>query len=55
LFDVLGKEIKTLVNEIKQPGTSEIEFEGTDLSSGVYLYKIEVVDFVMIRRMVLIK
>ena len=36
VFDILGKEIKTLINEEKYPGIYEVQFNGEDLSSGVY-------------------
>lgn len=37
VFDILGKEVKSLVNEAKEPGYYEVEFDGSKLSSGVYL------------------
>ena len=40
IYDILGKEVATLVNEEKSIGTYEVEFEGTNLSSGVYFYKL---------------
>jgi hypothetical protein len=41
VFDVLGREVKTLVNERLQPGSYETTFDGKDLSSGVYLYRLQ--------------
>ena len=38
VFDITGKEIKILVNEKKRPGTYEIKFDGSNLSSGIYFY-----------------
>ena len=55
IYDVLGKEIRTLVNEIKQPGIYKVEFDGSSLSSGVYFYKIEAGSFVQTKRMLLLK
>ena len=55
VYDVLGKEVATLVNEIKQPGYYTIEFDGSDLSSGIYFYKIEAGSFVQTKRMILLK
>ncbi|OGU34929.1 MAG: hypothetical protein A2068_00800 [Ignavibacteria bacterium GWB2_35_6b] len=55
IYDVLGREIKKLVNEYKQPGTYEIEFDASFLSSGVYFYKLQSGNFSAIRKMVLIK
>jgi hypothetical protein len=55
VFDLLGREVATLVNEMKKPGSYEVTFDGTNLSSGVYFYKIEAGDFVNVKKMVLIK
>jgi photosystem II stability/assembly factor-like uncharacterized protein len=55
VYDMMGKEIKTLVNEIKPAGNYKIEFDGSDLPSGVYYYKIESGNFTQVRKMLLIK
>ena len=55
VYDALGKEVKTLVNEIKPAGRYKVEFDGSSLSSGVYYYKIEAGSFVQTKRMVLLK
>ena len=55
VYDISGKEIKTLVNEIKQPGIYEIEFDGNNISSGIYFYKLEAGNFVRTKRMLLVK
>jgi hypothetical protein len=55
IYDILGREIKSLVNEIKGPGNYLIEFNGSYLASGVYFYRLETNGFVDIKRMVLIK
>jgi hypothetical protein len=55
VFDLLGKEVTTLVNDPKVAGTYSVNFDGTNLSSGVYFYKIEANDFVAVKRMMLIK
>ena len=39
VYDLLGNEIKTLVNEIKSPGVYKVVFDGSNLSSGMYFYK----------------
>jgi photosystem II stability/assembly factor-like uncharacterized protein len=41
VFDVLGKEVKILVNQKLSPGTYEVEFDGSDLPSGVYFYRLD--------------
>jgi hypothetical protein len=55
IFDILGREIKTLVNEVKSPGAYIVDFNGSNLSSGVYFYKIQSGDFMQVKRMILIK
>ncbi len=55
VYDILGNEITTLVNEVKQPGIYEISFNATQLSSGVYYYKLTINNFTKVRKMVLIK
>lgn len=55
VFNSIGKEIATLVNEKLQPGTYEVKFEGTNLPSGVYYYKLEAGDFSETKKMLLIK
>jgi hypothetical protein len=55
IFDILGREIISLVNEIKTPGTYSVDFNAVDLSSGVYFYKLESNDYMEIKRMVLLK
>ncbi|MBD3218619.1 MAG: PKD domain-containing protein [candidate division Zixibacteria bacterium] len=55
LYSTIGQKIKTLVNEAMPTGVHEVRFNGNDLSSGVYLYRIKAGDFVDTRRMLLIK
>ncbi len=55
IYDVTGREIQTLVNEMKQAGNYTVDFNGSYLASGVYFYKIQSGDFVSVKCMVLIK
>ncbi len=55
VFDILGREIATLVNGQTTAGTHTVEFDGSVLSSGVYLYKITAGDFTDTKKMVLVK
>ncbi len=58
IYDVLGKEVATLVNEEKSAGNYEIEFNASQLSSGIYFYKIEVGNgqvFTQTKKMLLLK
>lgn len=55
VYDMLGKEICTLVNEEKIPGEYEIIFNGNGLSSGIYFYKLFTEGFNQTRKMILVK
>jgi len=55
IYDVLGNEIATLVDEFKSAGTYEVEFDGSRLSSGVYFYQLRIGEFVQTRKMILAK
>jgi hypothetical protein len=55
VYDVLGNEIATLVNEEKAPGEYEVEFDGSKFSSGVYFYRLRAGSFIESRKMVLTK
>ena len=53
IYDALGKEIKTLVNEFKYPGYYKIEYDAENLASGIYLYSISSGEFRQVRKMIL--
>jgi len=55
VFDILGNEIKTLVNEEKQAATYEITWSAENLPSGVYFYQLKAGDFIQTRKMILMK
>lgn len=55
VFDAIGKEIETLVNEKQSPGTYEVIFDGSIYSSGIYFYKLITDGFSETKKMVLIK
>jgi hypothetical protein len=55
VYDVLGRQVATLVDEVKAPGSYEARFDGTGLSSGVYFYRLTAGAFVQSRTMLLIK
>ena len=55
IYDLLGREVTTLVNEQLKPGTYEVEWDGTNYPSGVYFYKLTSDFFNETKRMVLIK
>lgn len=53
VFDVLGREVATLVNEVKQPGMYEATFNAFHLASGVYYYRLRAGNFVATRKLLL--
>jgi hypothetical protein len=60
VYDILGNEIATLVNEEKQPGTYEVEFDShsgevRNLASGIYFYRIQASEFMDVKKMILIR
>ena len=55
VFDILGNEIETLVNEEKQTGTYEITWYAEGLPSGVYFYQLQAGDLIQTKKMVLMK
>ncbi|MFA7420661.1 MAG: family 16 glycosylhydrolase [Melioribacteraceae bacterium] len=57
IYDALGREVSTLVNELKQPGVHNSQFStlNSKLSSGVYFYTLRAGDFVQTKKMMLIK
>lgn len=55
IYDLLGNEVTTLVNETKTPGTYQLEFDASNLSSGTYFYKLVTDYFVSVKKMAVIK
>jgi len=55
VYDVLGSEVVTLVNEEKNIGSYEVEFNGISLPSGIYFYRLQAGSFVETKKMVLMK
>jgi len=55
VFDILGREITTLVNSMKSAGTYIVDFDGSSLSSGIYYYRLETKDFTDVKKMMLLK
>ncbi len=54
IYDVLGNEIATLVNEEKPPGNYKFTFDASGLSSGIYFYKLQTENFVQTKMMILL-
>ena len=55
VFDVLGNEITTLINEELNAGEYEVEFDGSKLTSGIYFYQLKANSFIETKKMVLMK
>jgi hypothetical protein len=55
IYDVLGREVADLVNQVKSEGTYIVDFDASKFTTGMYFYKLEVNDFVAVKKMVLVK
>ena len=55
VYDLLGREVATLVNEEKAPGSYEVKFDGSNLASGTYFYRLQAGDFVQTKKMLLMR
>jgi hypothetical protein len=55
VYDMLGRKVKELVNERKAAGTYTVSFDASELSSGMYIYRLQAGDMVLSKKMTLIK
>jgi len=55
IYNTLGEEVKSLLNEFKESGTHTIRFDGSELNSGMYIFKLESGSFIQSRKMILLK
>jgi photosystem II stability/assembly factor-like uncharacterized protein len=55
VYDILGREVSLLVNERRDAGVHEAQFDGSNLASGVYLYRLQAGDFTQTKRLLLLK
>ena len=55
VYDVIGREVRTLVNGPKASGSYTVEFDGSDLPSGVYFYRLRAGDFTSVKKLILLK
>ena len=55
VYDVLGKEVASLVNEMKAPGNHHVQFSASNFASGVYFYKVSANNFIDVKKMILSK
>jgi hypothetical protein len=55
LYDLQGREVAVLVNERKEAGFFSVHFDGSNLASSIYFYRIQTEDFSQVRKMILAK
>ena len=55
VYDLLGQEVATLVNEVQKSGTYEVEFNASELTSGIYIYTLQSAGLLQSRKMLLLK
>ena len=55
IYNILGQNVKTLINEFKNPGTYEVQFDATNLPSGIYYYWFESGSFTKVNKMIVLK
>ncbi len=55
VYDILGSEVITLVNEQQEPGYYEVQFNAANIASGMYVYRLQAGDFISVKKMLLIK
>jgi hypothetical protein len=55
VFDLLGREVATLVDEVKQPGTYTVEWDASDVASGMYFYRLQAGAFVDVKKLVVMR
>jgi hypothetical protein len=55
IYDILGNEVATLVNEYRNAGNYVVEFDASNLSSGIYFYKLQTGTFIQTKKMILLK
>jgi hypothetical protein len=54
VYDILGREVSVLVNEKREAGVHEVRFEGSNLASGVYFYRLQAGAFVETKKLLLL-
>ena len=55
VFNILGEEVATLINEMRSVGNYEVSFDASHLTTGMYIYRIESGEFTSIKKMLLVK
>ena len=55
VFDILGREVSVLVNDRRDAGVWEVKFDRSNLSSGVYFYRLQAGDYIASKKMLVVK
>ena len=55
IFNTLGQQLTTLVNEIQEAGHHDVRFDANGLASGVYFYRLQAADYIATKRFILIR
>lgn len=55
VYNTQGEEVVKLINKVQQPGNYQVNFDGSQLSSGMYFYKLQIGNFVKVKKMLLLK
>jgi hypothetical protein len=55
VYDILGREVATLVNELKQPGTYAVQFDASSVTSGVYFYRMHAGGYTDTRKLLVLR
>ena len=55
VFDILGREVATLINENQNPGRYVVDFNASNFASGIYFYRLEAGAFIQVKKMILMK
>jgi hypothetical protein len=55
VFDILGREVATLINENQNAGRHVVDFDASNFASGIYLYRLEAGSFIQVKKMILMK
>jgi hypothetical protein len=55
VFNALGQQVGTLVNDTQEAGYHEVRFDGRSLATGVYFYRLQTGDFIQTRKMLLLE
>jgi hypothetical protein len=55
IYDILGSEVRTLVNEEQEAGYKEVQFNGSSFASGMYIYRLTAGNYTSIKKMMLVK